>query len=649
MKFLRFVSDHSRSNRNLLWLSIFVSVVFSLLIMRLWYLQIIKVENFQDLSESNRLRMVPVAASRGTIFDRNGKVLVNNRPSFSVAAIPQEVRDREVLIDRLSRILGLDRSELLDKWSKGKSRAKYFPIILASGISRDQLETLEENRFELPGVDIQMHPVRDYPNETLASHLLGYLGQMSEQEMDSGQYARYNPGDYVGKSGIERSWEKELHGVDGGRQLEVDAMGRVLKTVNETSPTMGDSLKLTIDLEMQKAAEDAFGEQAGAAVAMDVNTGEILAFVSKPDFDPSLFSEGLSSKQWKEYLDDKRHPLENKALKGQYPPGSTFKIITALAGLGEGMIDGSSTVVCNGSYKVGRRTFHCWKRSGHGTVNLQKALQESCDVYFYKLGERLGVDKIAKYAKKFGMGLPLGIGLENEKSGLIPTSEWKEKRFGKKWMRGETLPVAIGQGYVLATPIQLASMISTVANEGTVYKPYLVQSIADPAGNVIREFHPEILTRITGIKPESYRMVKQGLFSVVNAPGGTGSAARLNEVEVAGKTGTSQVVKLGVQKGNLPYQYRDHALFVAFAPYEKPEVAVAVVVEHGEHGGSAAAPVARAIFSKYFEEKGIIRKPVPPDESGAAVGDNGEPAASDSATPQPEGEHNDGSGGVPSD
>jgi penicillin-binding protein 2 len=647
MKYLRFVKDNAGSNRNLFWLSIFVSVVFFLLIIRLWYLQIIKVENFQDLSESNRLRVVPVAASRGTIFDRNGKVLVSNRPSFSIAAIPQEVRDKGVLIDRLSRMMGVDRSELLERWDKGKGRAKYFPIILASGISRDQLEKLEENQFDLPGVDIQMHPVRDYPNGTLASHLLGYLGQMSEREMDSNQYSRYNPGDYVGKSGIERSWEKVLHGADGGRQLEVDAMGRVLKTVSATSPTMGNSLELTIDLDMQKAAEDAFGEQAGAAVAMNVNTGEILAFVSKPDFDPSLFAEGLSSKQWKEYLDDKRHPLENKALKGQYPPGSTFKILTALAGLGEGLIDGSSTIVCTGSYKVGRRTFHCWKRSGHGTVNLRKALQESCDVYFYKLGERLGVDKIARYAKKFGLGSPMGIGLENEKSGLIPTSEWKEKRFGKKWMRGETLPVAIGQGYVLMTPIQLASMVSTVANEGTVYKPYLVKRIADPDGNVIREFHPEILTRVTGISSESYRLVKEGLFSVVNDPGGTGAAARLYEVKVAGKSGTSQVVKLGVKNRNIPYQFRDHALFVAFAPYDSPEVAVAVVVEHGEHGGSSAAPIARAILKKYFEEKGVIKIPVEQVKNAEPAGDNPEPAASDAAAGQME--QNDKTGGTTGD
>ncbi|HKZ17777.1 MAG TPA: penicillin-binding protein 2, partial [Geobacteraceae bacterium] len=536
MKDMRFVRENTGSNRNMYGLLIFVAALFFLLLIRLWYLQIVKVESFMDMSESNRLRLVPVAASRGTIFDRNGKILASNRASFSVAAIPREIEDKTAFIDRLAQLLGVDRSELTEKWDKGRRRARYFPIVLASALTRDQLEVLEENRLSLPGIDIQTYPVRDYPNGVLASHLLGYLGHMSERELASEPYSKYNPGAYVGKSGIERNWEKELHGCDGGRQLEVDAMGRVLRTASEVIPTVGNSMVLTIDLDMQKAAEEAFGEQAGAAVALDVNSGEILTFVSKPDYDPALFAEGLSAKQWKEYLADSRHPLENKALKGQYPPGSTFKILTALAGLEEGLIDANSSVLCNGTYSMGNRTFRCWQKRGHGMVNLRKALRESCDVYFYKLGERLGVDKIAFYAHKFGLGAPMGIGMENEKGGLIPTSTWKEKRFGNKWMRGETISVCIGQGYVLMTPVQLASMIAAVANEGTVYQPHFVKRIMDPEGRVLREFHPEVRSRINGIKPGSFRLVKEGLFSVVNEPGGTGGMARLYEVEVAGKT-----------------------------------------------------------------------------------------------------------------
>lgn len=635
MKDLRFVGENLGYNRNLKGLLLFATAIFFLLLIRLWYLQIVKVDSYVGMSESNRLRLVPVAASRGTIFDRKGKILTSNRPSYSVAAIPLEIEDKERFIRRLAQLINIPPAELRDKWEKGRRRARYFPIVLASGLTQDQLEILEENRMSLPGLDVQTYPVRDYPNGVMASHLLGYLGHMSERELEDEAYSKFNPGAYVGKSGIERNWEAELHGNDGGRQLEVDAMGRVLRTASEVIPTVGNSLVLTIDLEMQKAAEEAFGEQAGAAVALDVNTGEILAFVSKPDYDPALFAEGLTSKQWKEYLADSRHPLENKALKGQYPPGSTFKILMALAGLEEGLVDGKSAVHCNGSYTMGNRTFRCWQKRGHGNVSLKKALRESCDVYFYRLGERLGVDKIAYYAQKFGLGSPLGIGIQNEKGGLIPTMAWKEKRFGQKWLKGETISVAIGQGFVLMTPVQLAAMTAAVANEGTIFQPHLVKRIISPDGKILKEFRPEVRTRVNGIRSSSFRMVKEGLFAVVNEPGGTGGMARINEVIVSGKTGTSQVVKQHTRGGYLPYQYRDHALFVAFAPYEKPEVAVAVIVEHGEHGGSAAAPIAGRILRRYFEEKGIIKKPVVKKEAPADM-EKGDTASSVSESPEGE-------------
>lgn len=634
MKGLRYIK-REEPGRRAFGLTIAVLVTFFILLTRLWYLQIIESENLRSLSESNRLRFVPVAASRGAILDRNGKLLVTNTPSFSVAVIPQDVKDKAGLIASLARYLEVDQAELMGKWEKGKGRAKYYPIIMGSGISRDQLEFLEENRLRLSGIDIEMKPIREYPNGALASHLLGYLAEISEQEIGEDAFQEYNPGDYVGKSGIERSWERFLHGADGGRQLEVDARGRYLRTISESSPTVGNSIVLTIDLELQKRAEQSFGDKAGAAVALDVNSGEILAFASTPGFNPALFTQRMPQQQWQEYLNDKRHPLENKALKGQYPPGSTFKIITALAGLQAGLIDENTTVNCKGSYTVGSDTFKCWEKHGHGAVNLKRALKESCDVYFYQLGERLGVDRIAAAAREFGLGEPMGVGLENEKGGLIPTADWKEKKYKKKWYRGETLPVSIGQGYVLTTPIQLASMIATVANEGTVYRPHLVKRIVDPDGKVVKEFSPQVLRR-TAVTPRFYRPVKEGLLAVVNEQRGTGAMARLYEVRVAGKTGTSQVVKLRDSKGNVPYQYRDHALFVAFAPYDKPEVAVAVVVEHGEHGGSAAAPIAGSILRAYFEGKGVIKRPTrggdEADEDDEAAGDamsQGDPARGD--------------------
>jgi penicillin-binding protein 2 len=603
----RYIRVGKDPKNRIVLLSFAVATLFFLLLTRLWFLQVIESDRLRGLSESNRLRFVPVAASRGAILDRNGKVLVGNTPSFSVAAVPQEIRDKDAFIGFLARYLRLDPEELARKWAKGQGRGKYFPIFLASGISRDELEFLEENRLRLPGLDIEMKPVREYPYGSLAAHLFGYVGEVSEDELGQEIFQSYNPGDYVGKNGIERSWERMLHGVDGGRQLEVDARGRYLRTISETKPVVGNSVMLTIDTELQKRTEAAFGDKAGAAVVMETGTGEILAFASNPGFDPALFAGRMPPEKWQAYLDDKRHPLENKALKGQYPPGSTFKIVTALAGLQEGLIDEHTTVTCKGSYTLGKDTFRCWEKKGHGTVDLKRALKESCDVYFYQLGEKLGVDKIAAYARELGLGSAMNVGLENEKKGNIPTAEWKERKYRQKWLRGETLPVSIGQGYVLTTPIQLASMIAAFANEGTLYQPHLVKRVVDPEGKVIEDFAPRLL-RKAGIKAEHFRTARAGLLAVVNESGGTGAAARLYEVKVAGKTGTSQVVKLKDRKGNVPYEHRDHALFVAYAPYDKPEVAVAVVVEHGEHGGGAAAPIAGKILRAYFEAKGVIRK-----------------------------------------
>ncbi|HPX61786.1 MAG TPA: penicillin-binding protein 2 [Deltaproteobacteria bacterium] len=598
----RFVREIMEMKNRVLLLSFAVAMLFFLLLLRLWHLQIMSGDDYRDMSENNRLRFLPVAASRGAIMDRSGKVLVSNRPSFSLAVIPQEVKDREALLTRLASLLKLDRDEMAQRWDKGRGKAKYYPIVLASGISRDQVEIIEENRLYLPGVEVEMKPVREYAQGLLAAHLLGYIGEVSEDELNSSGFEDYYPGDYIGKNGVERSWEKELHGSDGGRELEVNARGQVLRTISETYPTPGNSVVLTIEAAVQKQAELAFGAQAGAAVALDVNTGDVLAFVSNPVYDPALFSGKIPADKWKRYLEDKRRPLENKALTGMYPPGSTFKMVTALAGLEAGVIDRSTTVTCRGYHESGSSRFNCWNRRGHGQTNLKKSLRESCDVYYYQLGEKIGMEQIAGTARKMGLGAPLGIGLKNEKGGLIPGAEWKQKRFGKRWFQGDTITASIGQGYVLMTPIQLASMTATLASEGKVYRPRVVKRIVDADGKTVKEYPPELVAE-TGIPAEHFRLVKQGMLSCVNDPGGTGSMARLYEVKVAGKTGTSQVVKLRDRKGNLPYKFKDHALFVAFAPYDKPEIAVAVVVEHGGGGGSVAAPIAGNILRAYFDAK----------------------------------------------
>jgi penicillin-binding protein 2 len=602
------IIEEGRVRRRIIGFSVGACVLFFLVLCQLWYLQIVDTESLQQRSESNRLRFLPIPAPRGDILDRNGKLLASNAPSFSVAVAPQDIKNQRQLVDKLARYLNVDREEIQHKWDKGRGRAQYTSLVLASNLSRDQMEILEENSLDLDGVNVETNTVRAYPNGQLASHLLGYLGEISEGEFGSELYKGYNLGDYIGKSGIEKSWEGFLHGSDGGRHVEVDAHGRFLRIADENRASVGNTVELTIDVELQKVAEEAFGDRAGAAVALDVNSGEVLAFVSTPDFDPALFTGPVAPAKWKEYLEDPRHPLENKALRGMYPPGSTFKIITAIAGLEEGLIDAHTSIDCPGYFRLGNSTFRCWRKRGHGRVELKKAIRESCDVYFYKLAERLGVNRIASYASRCGLGAPLGVGLDNEKGGVIPTEEWKRKRFGQKWFKGETISVGIGQGYVLTTPIQLASMIATVANGGVLYQPRLVRRICDSNGKVLREF-PSRVIRKTGIQPETYRLVREGLFAVVNEPQGTGGMARLSEVAVAGKTGSSQVVKLQHDKGEVPYQFRDHALFVAFAPYQKPEIAVAVLVEHGVHGGSAAAPIAGRMLRAYFEGKGVIRKP----------------------------------------
>lgn len=604
----RYVRELAQPRRRTIPLAVVVTLLFFLLLLRLWYLQIIKVDDYRAMSENNRLRFLPVAASRGALMDRNGTVMVNNRPSFSLSIIPQEVKDVEGMLDRLAMLLKLDRAELQERWEKTKGRARYYPVVIAGNITSDQVAIVEENRLRLPGVEVSVKPIREYAFQNSAAHLLGYIGEISDKELDAPAYTDYNPGDYIGKNGIEKAWEKELHGSDGGRQLEVDSRGRVLRVLSESSPTVGNSLVLTVDSRLQRTAEQAFGGQAGAAVVMNVNNGELLAFVSSPTFNPALFAGRIPADIWKGYLEDKRHPLENKALAGQYPPGSTFKMLTALAGLEAGVVNENTTVHCDGAYQMGGSKFRCWSKSGHGGVNLRKSLKESCDVYYYQLGEKLGVDRIAAMAERFMLGRELGIGLQHEKKGLIPTSVWKLKRFGKKWFPGETLPVAIGQGYVLMTPIQLVSMVSTVANEGTIYRPHLVKKVVDPDGKTVKEFAPEVLGT-TGISPASFKKVKQGLYAVVNDPGGTGANAGLWDVKVAGKTGTSQVVKLGEdRKKAVAYQYKDHGLFVAFAPYERPEIAVAVVVEHGGGGGAVAAPIAGKILRNYFD----LQKPSAP-------------------------------------
>jgi len=604
-------------NRFLLF-SLFAIAIFLLLLCRLWYLQVISVDRYKSLSEKNRTRYVPIAASRGPIFDRNGKLLVDNRPSFDVSIMRQDVEDRDLLLQRLATYIDADGQELRQRWEEGKRFPVYRPITVAEDVDRDTMEKVQENSVDLPGMLIGVHPARAYPYGDSAAHLFGYLGEVTERQLRDLGDEGYRAGDLVGKSGIEALLEPYLRGREGLRRLEVDVKGKELRQTQVREPVPGNRVFLTIDHELQLATEAAFGDQAGAAVALDVRTGEVLALVSRPAFNPALFARGITGPEWTELLQDARHPLQDKAIKGLYPPGSTFKIVVALAALEAGVITPSFTVDCDGSFTLGDSTFRCWKKRGHGRTDLKKALRESCDVWFYRVGLELGIDRLSEMAFELGLGHSTGIALQGEKGGLIPTRQWKQKRFNAPWYDGETVIAAIGQGYVLTTPLQLAVMTAAVANGGNVLRPQIVKRIEDWQGTIRKESSAETLN-VAHLDESNLAAVRGALEAVVNEPHGTGWATHFEKITVAGKTGTSQVVRRKSDeeeeqgRDGVPYRFRDHGLFVAYAPAEDPEIAVTVVVEHGSHGGSAAAPIARAMFEKYFglaEETSVPATPV---------------------------------------
>jgi len=578
-----------------LTLSIAAIVIFLMLVMRLWYLQVISSERYLILSEKNRIRYIPITAPRGSIYDRNGELLVDNRPAFDVSVFPEEVGDKEKLLDRLSSFLSVNMDVLQRRWEEGRSFPRYRPVPLAEDVSWETMEKIQENAGDLPGVLTEVRPLRSYPYEEMAAHLFGYLGEITERELQSAKYDGCLPGDFVGKGGLEKKLEDYLRGQAGERLVEVDVKGKELRILKTRESVPGNRVFLTLQRDLQLAAEEAFADQAGAAVALNVQTGEVLALVSKPSFNPAVFARGITGKEWIELLRNPRHPLQNKAIQGQYPPGSTFKIVTALAALKAGVVTPETTFKCQGSFHLGNRDFRDWKKEGHGVTDLRKALKQSCDVWFYKVGLDLGIDRLSQTARELGMGEPLGFALEGEKGGLIPTRQWKKNRFDAPWYDGETLIAAIGQGYVLATPLQLAVMTAAVANGGAVLCPQVVKRVEDLAGNVLFEPDPQVI-RVVPFAEENLKAVHRGLWS-----------SRLKEIRIAGKTGTAQVVRCKEDKGKdreVPYRFRDHALFVAYAPAEDPQIAVAVVVEHGGHGSSVAAPIARTIFASYFGLEG---------------------------------------------
>ncbi|MBN2032290.1 MAG: penicillin-binding protein 2 [Deltaproteobacteria bacterium] len=582
---------------------IIAAAAFGVLILRLWLLQVVHGPEYRVKSENNRIQLQDIPPFRGMIFDRNGELLVDNRPSFDLFLIPEDIQNRKNLAESIHRLISLDPGYVIEKLKEGSSQYGFRPIPIKRNLSRDEVAVLEASFFNLPGAAIQVKPRRFYVMNDFASHVIGYLGEINDRQLKSGRHPDGKPGDLIGQFGVERIRQKELQGMRGGEQVEVDAAGRRLAVLSRKPPIAGENLALTLDKNLQLAAQKALSGKKGAIVAINPMNGEILAMASSPSYNPNIFIEGLDRSEWSDLTTSKDFPLQNRAIQGQYPPGSIFKIVVALAGLEEGLIDPREPVFCGGIFKLGTQTFRCWRKQGHGKVDLHRALVESCDVYFYTLGRRLGVDKIAKYAKMCGLGRASGFELGSEKEGLIPTSEWKLKRFGVPWQPGETISTSIGQSFVLVTPIQMARLIGAFFNGGFLYEPRVVKWVGKE-GEESYKFTPHQGAKIRA-KEEHLALLRDALIGAVNEPRGTGSKCKIKEGRVAGKTGTAQVISLDKErsfgkKDAIPPELKDHAWFVALATAENPVLALAVLIENGGGGGSAAAPIAAELIRAYL-------------------------------------------------
>lgn len=595
-----------------------IVVCFAILLARLWYLQIYHGKMFFNYSLENRLRKDVVRAPRGMIFSRNNVLLTHNVPRFDAIITPQYLEGDSETIDYLSKILETTPESINKILKKYRGQAKYLPVVVKKNISRREVAIIETESSKLPGVSVETFISREYTDKDTGAHLLGYISEISQEKLprlrDRDKYD-YKQGDFIGQSGIEQQYDLDIRGQDGYQFMEVDARGRARRHVtsddlysgiDNKSPEPGKNVRLTIDRDVQLAAYHALDGKDGSAIAVDVESGEVIAMVSRPAFDPSNFSTGLSTNYWGQLVMDEKRPLRDRSIQDHYSPGSTFKPLTAIAALEEGIVNENTQVVCTGSYRMGGRPFHCWKKQGHGVVDVVRAVRESCDVYFYSIAMKIDIDVIHKYATMFGMGQRLGIILPRETKGLIPSKEWKKKHTGIEWQKGETLSCVIGQSFVNVTPLQLAMFYSTMANEGKLWRPHVVKEVFSNSGQVLSRVEPELIHKFT-ISPKTMTIIKRGLFDVTNTQGGTASSLRGSGLQMAAKTGTAQVIGMSADKifskcENQEYKFRNNGLFAAYAPAMNPKIAVSVVVEHGCHGGSAAGPVAKAIIATYMNK-----------------------------------------------
>jgi len=575
-------------------LLVLIGIGLGILLLRLFAVQITAHDKYLRLANGNILRVVPLPPLRGPILDRNGEILVSNNMNFAVSLIQYGLKDNEdQIMGRLSRDLGVPVAQIEDTFDKVRDALPpYLPIPLLTHLTLAQLARVQMDLWRLHGVVIQAIPDRRYTKGDLAAHILGYVGSLSVADMKKSYARHFPPGTGIGKTGLEKEYDSLLQGTPGEDRNLVDSQGDVIKKLSPTLPTEGHSLQLTIDWRLQKVAEDALGDRKGAVVALDPRNGEVLVMASHPSYDPNLVSGTMSRHLWSSLLSDPRTPLSNRGVQGTYPPGSVFKIVTTMAGLDSGAIDPSREFYCNGILRLHSWDFHDWKKGGHGHIYLKQAIMQSCDIYFYRAGMAIGPDRMAAYARTFGLGSKTGIDLPSEAAGIVPDRKWKKKRFNQPWYPGENLPFAIGQGYLTVTPLQMARLMAVVANQGTLVTPHLLIGSRGASDRKIA----------TGLPLDHFAPVREGLWEVVNNPSGTGRPVKMKEMEIAGKTGTAQVISNRGPTGPGHHKIRAHSWFVGFAPFADPKIVVAVLIENGGDGGDVAGPVARQLFKLYYED-----------------------------------------------
>jgi penicillin-binding protein 2 len=573
---------------------ILIILCFVSLLINLWYLQIIRGKEFEQRAINNCIRSLVEEAPRGEIYDHKGKLLVTNRPAVNFAIIPAEVNECQILADKIGSILAVDSTYIIDKVENLRQNP-FQALTIKRDLEKEKIVAIEEQKYKFKGTILTVQPERKYLYQNFAAHVLGYVNEISEEELKTSLFGHLAVGDTVGKSGLERSYDSYLRGEKGHKEVEVDALGREIATIQFQEPIAGNDIYLTINSDLQQYVQKLMVDKKGAIMVSDPYTGKILALVSYPDYDPNIFTQQMSEEQWQEIAQSEDNILCNRTIQGIYPPGSVFKLIIAIAALEEGIVDLNSKVYCPGYYQLGDSLFKCWKENGHGNQTIVEAIANSCNVFFYTMGIKLGIDRLNYYAKLFGFGEKTGIDLPGELEGLVPSQEWKRKTFNQSWYPGDTVNMSIGQGFLLVTPFQIHNMLCLIANEGNYFKPSYVDKIVSKSGEVIKKLEPELIREI-GISENTFQIIKKGMRKVVED--GTGRSANIEEVKIAGKTGTAQNP-----------QGENHAWFVGFAPYEKPEICVTVFIEHGGDGSQAAAPIASNIIQKYFQlrNKEIIK------------------------------------------